>query len=52
MANQDKNDDNVKLEDQDLSFERDLKKVGVVVQDLKRPSVCSSADLLTRRRDG
>ena len=37
MAKQDKNEDNVELKDRDLSFEKDLKKVGVVVQDLKQP---------------
>ena len=52
MAKQGKNEDTVEFEDLDLSFEKDIEKVGVVVQDLKRPSVCSSADLLTRRRDG
>ena len=35
MAKQGKNEDNVELEDRDLSFEKDLEKVGVVVQDLK-----------------
>ena len=38
MAKQDKNEDNVDLEGADLSFEKDLEKVGVVVQDLKRPT--------------
>ena len=37
MAKQDKNEDNVEFEDRDLSFEKDLEKVGVVVRDLKRP---------------
>ena len=36
-ARQDKNEDNVEFEDQDLAFEKDLEKVGVVVRDLKQP---------------
>ena len=35
MARHDKNEDNVEFEDRDLSFKRDLEKVGAVVQDLK-----------------
>ena len=37
MAKQDKNEDDVEFGDRDLSFEKDLEKVGVVVQDLKQP---------------
>ena len=36
-AKPDKSDEHVELEDEDLSFEKDLAKVGVAVQDLKRP---------------
>ena len=53
-AKQDKNEDNVELEDRDLSFEKDLEKVGVVVQDLKRPmkNRVFQCWLMTRRRNG
>ena len=36
-AKPDKSDEHVELDDEDLSFEKDLAKVGVAVQDLKRP---------------
>ena len=36
LARQDKNEDNIVFEDQDLAFDKDLEKVGVVVRDLQR----------------
>ena len=38
LARDNKNEDNVEFEDQDLDFDKDLEKVGVVVRDLKRPT--------------
>ena len=37
LARDNNNKDNVEFEDQDLASNKDLKKVGVVVRDLKRP---------------
>ena len=36
LARDNNNKDNVEFEDQDLASNKDLKKVGVVVRDLKR----------------
>ena len=36
-AKEERREDNVNFEDQDLAFDKDLEKVGVVVRELKRP---------------
>ena len=37
LSRENKQEENVEFDDQDLAFDKDLEKVGVVVRDLKRP---------------